>query len=72
MCFINTNDGKDVSMKDGISVVALAAGMLMGIGFTIGVQDTSQNKMCSGQPKVVEMSDTVRTFTCEVKLKKGE
>lgn len=48
----------------------LIAGVLIGLGVALSIQDISQEEMCRGEPKVVETTDTIRTFTCTVELKK--
>lgn len=57
-------------MDSSLLVVVLLVGALLGLGLGAGIQDSSQNKMCRGEPKVVQTEDTIRTFTCTVELKK--
>lgn len=57
-------------MSESLLAIALGIGMLIGIGIALSIQDTSQDKMCRGEPKVVQTEDTIRTFTCTVELKK--
>lgn len=57
-------------MSESLLAIALGIGMFIGIGIALSIQDTSQDKMCRGEPKVVQTEDTIRTFTCTVELKK--
>lgn len=57
-------------MDISLVMFALAIGALFGTGLTLGIQDSLQDKMCKGEPEVVQTADTVRTFTCTVELKK--
>lgn len=53
-----------------LMVILCLVGVLSGLGLAAGIQDSSNNKMCRGEPKVVQTVDTIRTFTCTVELKK--
>lgn len=57
-------------MSESLLVTALGIGVLIGLGIALSILDTSQDKMCRGEHKVVETTDTIRTFTCTVELKK--
>lgn len=48
----------------------IVIGATIGLGIALSIQDTSQDKMCRGEHKVVETTDTIRTFSCTVELKK--
>lgn len=57
-------------MSERLLLITLGTGVLIGLGVALSIQDTSQDKMCRGEHKVVETTDTIRTFTCTVELKK--
>lgn len=57
-------------MSESLLAIALGIGVLIGLGIALSIQDTSQDKMCRGEHKVVETTDTIRTFSCTVELKK--
>lgn len=57
-------------MDSSLLVVVLLVGALLGLALGAGIQESSQNKMCRGEHKVVQTTDTIRTFTCTVELKK--
>lgn len=57
-------------MDSSLLVVVLLVGAFLGLGLGAGIQESSRNKMCRGESKVVQTADTIRTFTCKVELKK--
>lgn len=58
-------------MQDGfICGVVFVAGFCMGTMIEASGQDTAENELCQGKPKIVQTTDTIRTFTCTVELKK--
>lgn len=57
-------------MDISLAMSTMFVGALLGLGLGAGIQDSSQNKMCKGEPEVVQTEDTIRTFTCTVELKK--
>lgn len=57
-------------MSEDLLAIAMGIGILIGLGIALSIQDTSQDRICRGEHKVVQTTDTIRTFTCTVELKK--